>query len=252
MRGEGAAVTLLHGFMQDRSSWTEVLQLLPEGWRWVLVDLPGHGGSAAEASTMDGAVEALGALWDHLGIEHTHLAGYSMGGRLALYTATRDRSRRLASLLTLGAHAGLAGAARTARLRDDLALADRVEKEGMDWFAEYWARQPLFAGIARRGSDVLERLDRMRRRQDARGIAGSLRGMGAASVDPFWDALPSLALPATFAAGADDRRYAEHARRLQARVPGSRVELLPEAGHAAHIEQPAAFARLLLRHLSTR
>lgn len=245
-------MTLLHGFMQDRSSWSEVLQLLPEGWRWILVDLPGHGGSATEVATMAGAASGLVALWDHLGIERTHLAGYSMGGRLALYIAAVDRSRRPASLLTLGAHAGLAGAARTARLRDDLALAARVEKEGMDWFAEHWARQPLFAGIARRGPEVLARLDRMRRRQDARGIAASLRGMGAASVEPFWDALGSLQVPATFAAGMDDRRYAEHARRLQARVPGSRVELVPEAGHAAHIEQPAAFAGLLVRHLSTR
>jgi len=249
--GSGETVTLLHGFMQDRRSWLEVIDVLPAGFHWLLVDLPGHGGSAREPSTMAAATAALGALWDELGISRTHLAGYSLGGRLALYTALRH-PERLASLFTLGAHAGFAGAARELRLRQDLELADRVESEGMEWFARFWAAQPLFEGLRRRGPDVLDRLDRMRREQDPLGIAAALRGLGGAAVEPFWDDLAQITCPATFASGAEDARYVEHAERLRQRVPGSRVAIVPSAGHAAHLEQPEAFAAVFERHLSTR
>jgi 2-succinyl-6-hydroxy-2,4-cyclohexadiene-1-carboxylate synthase len=250
-RGSGEPVTLLHGFMQDRRSWFEVLELLPEGFGWLLVDLPGHGGSVSEPATMDAAAAALAALWDELGVSRTHLAGYSLGGRLALYTALRH-PRRLASLFTLGAHAGFAGAAREVRLRQDLALADEVESKGIEWFARYWAEQPLFAGLRRRGSEVLDRLERMRLAQDPHGIAAALRGLGAAAVEPFWDDLSRIDCPATFAAGAEDRTYVEHAERLRQRVKGSSVAVITGAGHAAHLEQPEAFAAVFARHLSTR
>lgn len=237
--------------MQDRSSWLEVLDRMPPGSRWLLVDLPGHGGSAGEPATMAEASTALVRLWDSLGVQRADLAGYSLGGRLALYTAVAH-PERLRSLLTLGAHCGFEGEARDQRLRDDLELADRVEAEGMDWFAAHWAALPIFSGLARRGPDVLARLAAMRRRQDPAGIAASLRGMGGAATDPFWDRLVRIDCPATFAAGAEDGRYVEHAHRLLNAVPGSRVALIPGAGHAAHLEQPDAFAAVLAGHLSTR
>ncbi len=237
--------------MQDRRSWAEIIDLMPTGFRWLLVDLPGHGGSAQEPATMDAATAALAELWDELEVPRTHLAGYSLGGRLALNTAVRH-PQRLASLFTLGAHAGVAGAARDLRRRQDLALADRVEREGIEWFAGYWAEQPLFEGLRRRGPDFLDRLDRMRRAQDPKGIAAALRGLGAAAGEPFWENLSRITCPCTFAAGADDRRYVEHAERLQQRVKGSSVAVIAAAGHAAHLEQPQAFATVFARHLSTR
>jgi 2-succinyl-6-hydroxy-2,4-cyclohexadiene-1-carboxylate synthase len=200
---------------------------------------------------MDAAAAALAALWDELGVSRTHLAGYSLGGRLALYTAVRH-PQRLASLFTLGAHAGVAGTARLLRLQQDLALADRVETEGIEWFAGYWAEQPLFAGLRRRGPEFLDRLHRMRRAQDAKGISAALRGLGAAAVEPFWEDLSRITCRCTFAAGAEDRTYVEHAERLQQRVRASSVAVIPGAGHAAHLEQPEAFAAVFARHLSTR
>src|SRR6266567_3452378 len=44
----GPPVTLLHGFIQDGSSWAELLRLMPAQWRWLRPDLPGHGQNPAE------------------------------------------------------------------------------------------------------------------------------------------------------------------------------------------------------------
>src|SRR5260370_39623074 len=106
VEGDGPPLTLLHGFMQTRRSWDEQRSLLGPGWRLVAPDLPGLGESLAVEATAPAATDALIAVWDALGIERAHLVGYSLGGRLALQVAVAHPDR-VASLLTLGAHAGL-------------------------------------------------------------------------------------------------------------------------------------------------
>ena len=251
MEGGGPALTLLHGFMQTRRSWDEQRAQLGPGWRVVAPDLPGLGESLDVEPGMTAATDALLAVWDTLGIDRAHLVGYSLGGRLALRVAVA-RPDRVASLLTIGAHAGLDPRDRPERLRADLELARRVEREGIDWFAGYWASLPLFSGLARRGPEFVAELDRSRRSLDAAGVAASLRGMGAGAMEPIWDRLAGIGCPCTFVAGAEDRRFVTFAERLASAVPHGRVEVVPDAGHAAHLEQPVAFARILTAHLSTR
>ncbi|HEV2474923.1 MAG TPA: alpha/beta fold hydrolase, partial [Candidatus Dormibacteraeota bacterium] len=41
--GEGPPVTLLHGFTQSGRSWRELISRMPEGWKWIVPDLRGHG-----------------------------------------------------------------------------------------------------------------------------------------------------------------------------------------------------------------
>ena len=128
--GEGSPVTLLHGFTQSGRSWHEIVSKMPEGWQWILPDLRGHGATQTKPGaphTMEACAADLEMLWDHLGIARTHLVGYSMGGRLALHVAA-SRPRRVLSLLTIGAHAGLEEDAREGRRRGDEALAERIEK----------------------------------------------------------------------------------------------------------------------------
>src|SRR5713226_6868464 len=57
---------------------------MPEGWKWIAPNLRGHGSAPTSAATMDDCAADLVALWDQLGIERSHVVGYSMGGRLAL------------------------------------------------------------------------------------------------------------------------------------------------------------------------
>jgi 2-succinyl-6-hydroxy-2,4-cyclohexadiene-1-carboxylate synthase len=249
--GEGAPVTLLHGFTQSSRSWQEVISSMPTGWRWVVPDLRGHGEtqvSPGAAFTMDACTADLEMLWDGLGIEHTHLVGYSMGGRLALHVAAQ-RQNRLRSILTISAHAGLDEDAREGRRRDDEALAGRIERDGIEAFVDYWSALPMFAGIGRRGQSFVAQVRAERMRNSPSGLAASLRGMGAGAMEPVWRELARVRLPGTFVAGQLDDRYAAFARRLASAVPNGRVEIVPGAGHAVHLERPQAFARVLEAHL---
>jgi len=252
VEGEGPPVTLLHGFTQSGRSWREVISKMPAGWKWIVPDLRGHGETQTRQGSpcsMDACMEDLLALWDDLGVERTHLAGYSMGGRLALHVAAR-RPDRVLSLLTIGAHAGLEEAAREGRRRGDEGLAERIEKEGIEAFVAYWAALPLFTGLERRGPSYVAELRAERLQNHVTGLACSLRGMGAGAMEPVWNELGQVTFPCTFVAGQQDHGYVASARRLAATVRNGKFEIVPRAGHAVHQERPDAFARLLASHLA--
>jgi 2-succinyl-6-hydroxy-2,4-cyclohexadiene-1-carboxylate synthase len=198
---------------------------------------------------MDACTRDLELLWDHLGVEKTHLAGYSMGGRLALHVAA-TRPERIASLLTIGAHAGLDDDAREGRRRGDEALAERIENDGLEAFVNHWSSLPLFAGLERRGPGFVAQVRAERMTNHVAGLACSLRGMGAGSMEPLWQRLASVTFPCTFVAGQLDHGYVSSARRLAATVPEGRVEVVARAGHTVHLERPEAFAHLFVAHLA--
>lgn len=250
--GEGPPVTLLHGFTQSGRSWRELISHMPAGWRWIVPDLRGHGETRIKAGgecSMDACTDDLVALWEELDLGRTHLVGYSMGGRLALHVAAR-RPERLLSLLTIGAHAGLGEDARAGRIKGDVALAERIEKDGIESFVDYWSALPLFAGLDRRGEGYVAQLRAERLQNHVAGLACSLRGMGAGVMEPLWDDLARVNAPCTFVAGQLDHGYVASARRLAASVPHGQVQLVLRAGHAAHQERPDAFARILADHLA--
>src|SRR5438034_9074584 len=150
--GDGPPVTLLHGFTQSGRSWRELIAHMPEGWKWIVPDLRGHGETQLRHGalcSMDACTADLVRLWDALGVERSHIVGYSMGGRLALHITAR-RSNRVASLRTVGAHAGLEEYAREGRRRGDEGLAERIEEDGRGAFVSYWRALALFAGLERR------------------------------------------------------------------------------------------------------
>jgi 2-succinyl-6-hydroxy-2,4-cyclohexadiene-1-carboxylate synthase len=250
--GEGTPVTLLHGFTQSGSSWLETISRMPAGWMWIVPDLRGHGETQTRAGapcSLDGCTADIEMLWDHLGVARTHLVGYSMGGRLALHIAAR-RPDRILSLLTIGAHAGLEEEARAGRRKGDEALAERIERDGLEAFVNYWTNLPLFAGLERRGPAFVAQIRAARMANHVAGLACSLRGMGAGAMQPVWDDLARVTFPCTFVAGQLDHGYVSSARRLASTVRHGRVEVVPRAGHTVHQERPEAFARLLEDHLA--
>ena len=251
VHGEGKPVTLLHGFTLSGRSWREVVGKMPPGWMFVMTDIRGHGETRTAPGapiTMEACACDLQLLWDRLGIERSHLVGYSMGGRLALHVAVR-LPERVRSLLTIGAHAGLDEDARPGRVEADEVVAVRIERYGIEAFIDYWGSQPLFAGLKRRGAGFAAQVRAERMRNRPEGLASSLRGMGAGTMQPLWSELPSISIPTTLVVGEDDTAFVAHAKRLAASMAGARLEVVARSGHAVHLQRPTAFARLLLDHL---
>ena len=244
-RGEGPAVMLLHGFTGDGRSMSEVSLALARDFEVISPDLPGHGRSIGAddgpACSFDECLGRLAATLDRAGHARAHWLGYSMGARLALAFAARF-PQRVASLLLVGGRAGIEDASeRAARRRADEALADRIESGGIEAFVDEWLAQPIFASQRRLGREFAAAQRRQRLANDARSLAASLRSLGPGAQPPLFDDLPRLDVPVLLVAGALDRAFVAHATDLARRLPSAEVHEVADAGHAVHLEQPAAF-----------
>jgi 2-succinyl-6-hydroxy-2,4-cyclohexadiene-1-carboxylate synthase len=233
-----ADLLLLHGFTQTGRSWQPIAHALAGRYRAVAPDLPGHGDFASRRPASFAACDAyLRALADGRPVT---LAGYSMGGRIALHAAL---SLPLERLVLIGSSPGIADAAeRAARAAEDAALADRIETIGLEAFVREWAAQPLFAGMPRGVAELAEE-DRLR--NTASGLAAALRGLGVGIMPPLWDRLGSLTIPVDLVVGERDEKFRAVAERMASALPSGRVVVVPGAGHAAHLEAPDAVVELL-------
>jgi 2-succinyl-6-hydroxy-2,4-cyclohexadiene-1-carboxylate synthase len=231
-------VVLLHGFTQTGASWEPVIRALGPRYRALAPDLRGHGtASARRPVSFDAVLSDLDALVTPGAL----LAGYSMGGRIALAYALA-RPERVARLVLVGAGPGLEDPAERAQRRvADEVLATRVEQIGVPAFARAWGAQPLFAD---QSPEVAAAAHADRLRHTPAGLAAALRGLGTGTMEPLWECLGELRIPVTVAAGERDAKFLALAQRMAEAIPGARSVTIPGAGHAAQLEQPEAVAEL--------
>jgi 2-succinyl-6-hydroxy-2,4-cyclohexadiene-1-carboxylate synthase len=234
-------VLLLHGFTQTGASWRGVIEALGERYTALAPDLRGHGSAAARRPvTVDACVADVVA--DAPG--RFAVAGYSMGGRLALRVALAH-PERIERLVLVGTTPGIADdVERAARRQADDNLASELEN-GLDIerFAHRWAKQPIFKG---QPPEVAAAAHEDRLRNEPAGLAAALRGLGQGAAEPLWARLGELRMPVTVIAGERDGTYAKLAERMVTRVPGARALIVPGAGHAVHLEAPAIVAAALV------
>jgi 2-succinyl-6-hydroxy-2,4-cyclohexadiene-1-carboxylate synthase len=230
------SVVLLHGFTQTRQSWRRTVAALGGRYRALTPDLPGHG-QASERRPASFA--ACAAYVRALAGERFTLVGYSMGGRIALYTAL-TLPEQVERLVLVGASPGIADAAeRDARRRADEALADRIEEIGVEAFATEWGSQDLFAGQPERVAAAAH-ADRLR--NTPHGLAAALRGLGTGVMPPLWERLGELAMPVTLIVGERDVKFRAIAGRMAPAIPTCQVIVVDGAGHAVQLEQPDTVA----------
>lgn len=248
INGAGPPIVLLHGFLGDGVAMDGLAARLGDAFRTIAPDLPGHGRAADCVAATDGftaCLDDLAATLAAAGHVSAHWLGYSMGARIALAFALRHPAR-VRSLVLIAGRAGIADAGdRAARLAADAALAARIEAIGMPAFAAEWLAQPLFATLARLGPEQLAAERAARARHDAAGVAAALRALGPAAQPRLHDRLGELAMPVLLIAGALDAPFVAHARALTAAIPQAQLAIVEGAGHAVHVEQPAACAAVV-------
>jgi 2-succinyl-6-hydroxy-2,4-cyclohexadiene-1-carboxylate synthase len=235
--------------MGSSADWREVMATLGDRTFQIAVDLPGHGASlqlAPDIYTVEGAARAVISTLDGLEVVRPVVAGYSMGGRLALYLALRY-PERCAGLFLESASPGLENSSkRAARRAADESKAKRLESGDLEAFLRDWYRQPLFSSLAR-DENLLRWTIETRLRNDPGELALSLREMGTGSQPSLWGELESLAVPALAIAGELDDKYARISSRMATISPRIESAVVPGAGHTVHAEAPAEYAALLGR-----
>jgi 2-succinyl-6-hydroxy-2,4-cyclohexadiene-1-carboxylate synthase len=213
----------------------------------IAIDLPGHGKSSAPPDpkrySLDRFADDLRQVLDTLEVEQACLLGYSMGGRAALRFAIAHPDR-ISSLILESASSGIHDEqARRQRIDADETLAALIERDGIESFVARWEALPMWKSQNALGDSGRARLRAQRLANNAAGLANSLRGAGAGVDAPVIDLASTIRAPTLILAGALDAQYIEHGKRLAAAIPNARLEIIPNAGHAIHLEMPEAVVR---------
>ncbi len=210
----------------------------------IAVDLPGHGLSSApddpDRYSLDRLADDLAAVFDALDVKRASVFGYSMGGRAGLRFAIAHPNR-VSTLLLESTSSGIHDeTARLARVEADSTLANMIEKGGIEAFVERWERLPMWQSQSALPDAGRAALRAQRLANNPKGLANSLRGAGAGADVPLLDRATSIVARTLVLAGELDTHYIEHGRRLAAAIPRAEVRIIPNAGHAIHLEQPDA------------
>jgi pimeloyl-ACP methyl ester carboxylesterase len=241
--GRGEPVVLVHGLGDDHRAWRRVVAPLMLRRRVLLYDFRGHGETGLGEA--DGTLRQLGddlvALLDALAVQRATIAGFSLGGTIAMRAAI-DHPDRIAALALVGTSSRVNGAARDwyeqrAALvdRDDPTLRAVLDGDTEDVYRNRPEEIPDGLEI-RRASTA-----------DPRGYANACRAMASLHARPLDDELAAIRVPTVIIAGASDQHCPPRAGEIIAeRIAGSRLEILSDTGHPLPVERPAEVAAAIL------
>jgi pimeloyl-ACP methyl ester carboxylesterase len=237
--GRGEPVVLIHGLADDHRAWRRVVAPLMLTRRIIMYDFRGHGESALGEA--DGTLAQLGddlaGLMDGLGLDRATVAGFSLGGTIAMRAAI-DHPERIGALALVGTSSRVNRAAR-GWYEERAALVDRGDPD---------LRETLDADTRdvyrNRPEEIPDGL--VIRRQstaDPRGYANACRAMASLNAAPLDDELSAIAVPTVILAGDADQHCPPRAGEIIAeRVGGSVLRVLPATGHPLPVERPAEVA----------
>lgn len=236
--GQGIPVLFIHGFPVDHTMWRGQWEALAGRCRVLVPDLRGFGQSDATRGTitMERFADDLAEMLCGADIRvPVVLAGLSMGGYIAM--AFWKKYPGLVRAFILCDTRATADSPEAARNR--LETADRVEREGSETIAEAMIAR-LFAPATRESQpEVIQATREIICRTNPCGIAAALRGM--AERPDSSAVLSTVTVPALVVVGEDDViTPPDEVAALAGTLPSSRFATIPQAGHMAPLENPAA------------
>ena len=237
--GRGEPLVLIHGLADDHRAWRRTVPDLMLRHRVILYDLRGHGETSL--GKPDHTLRQLGddlvSLLDALEIDRADVAGFSLGGTIAMRFAI-DRPSRVGRL-ALVATSSRVGRAAADWYRDRVDMVERGDprlRETLDRdTADVYVQAPgeLDEGL----------LIRRESTADPRGYANACAAMAALNAAPLDPELGRITASTLVVASERDQHCPPKAGEIiAASVKGSRLEVIPEAGHAIPVEKPCELA----------
>lgn len=236
--GAGPPVFLTHGFSATGSMWEPQRAALAD-YRLITWDMRGHGHTEAPEDpaqySSDLTVADMKAIMDSLGVERAVVGGLSLGGVMSMhfYAAHPEMVR---ALIIADSGPGFRSDAPRKAWNDHCEeRAKELEEKGLDALAS------TSAEVVRAKTE----------HQSAQGIAHAARGMMAQSGTRLMDLLPEIKVPTLVIVGDRDEPFLGAANYMTRKIPGARLEIIGDAGHASNIDQPEAFNAVLLDFLAS-
>jgi pimeloyl-ACP methyl ester carboxylesterase len=215
--------------------WAGQVASFSRYFKLITWDMRGHGRSASPADPREYSEEAtvadMAALLRAAGAESAIVGGLSLGGymSLAFHLVHPMRTR---ALLIIDTGPGFKN--------DEAREAWNVRAKKT---AERWETEGL--GRLAGGSAEL----REAQHTSAAGLGLAARGMLAQRDARVINSLPDIRVPSLVVVGANDEPFLKASGYMAAKIPGARKVVIPDAGHAANIDQPEKFNQAVLGFL---
>ncbi len=218
------ALLLSHGFGASSAMFAPNVPTFAAHRDVITWDLRGHGASESPADpqcySAACALDDMQALLDTLGVTRAVLGGHSLGGYLSLAFALAHPDR-VAGLILIGTGPGFRNDdARDAWNRRARATADRLSEKGVAALGD---------------SSELHR----EAHADVQGLVLAAKGTLTQWDAHVIDGLPALRVPVLVIVGENDSNFLAAADYMAGKIPAARKVVIPDAGHAPNVDQPA-------------
>ncbi len=226
VQGSGPAILLSHGYSASAQMWRGQVEAFKDSYRVITWDMRGHALSDSPADqarySEEATVADMVAILGACGVSRAVIGGLSLGGYMSL--AFYARHPEMAAALMLF----------------DTGPGYRNPKSREAWNETAEARARAFEqqGLAAMGTSAEVRVSQHR---SAEGLARAARGMLAQFDSRVMDVLEKVSVPTLVLVGAQEQPFLNATDYMASHIPGARRVVIPDAGHASNIDQPAAF-----------
>lgn len=243
--GRGPWLTMAHSLACNVSMWDAQAALLAQRFRVLRFDTRGHGLSSAPPGpyTLEELAADVHGLFAALAIERTHWVGLSMGGMIGeTYALAHPEVFETLVLADTTSR-------RPPNAREMWDERIRIaQRDGMDALVESTLARWFTAPFRAARPDVMARIANDIRTTPVDGFAGCCEAISRVDL---LDRLHEIRCPVLVMVGDQDHGTPpEMARQIHQNLPGSQLEIVPDASHLSNIEQPERFNRALLDFLA--
>jgi len=236
--GQGSPLLFLHG-ADGPTGWLPVLERLAGSFEVIAPDHPSFGRSPTPPWLQ--AIDDLAYFYlDYLAQEKlsgVHLVGFSIGGWIAMELAVRS-TQRIGSLTLIGS----AGIRVKGQPPADMFVMDRAE------YARALYADPQLIDRVLAGQPTAQQADQLIGDRVAAARLCWQPRLFNPRLEPW---LHRIDVPTRILWGGADRMIpAAYAGALRALIPGATSRVVPEAGHALHVERPDLVAGDILEFLN--
>ena len=239
------AAFLLHGFTGCAMDWLQIASSLDKKFNYYLIDLVGHGKSDSPIESnyyyIDSIVDQVKEIILSLSKNKAILAGYSMGGRIALNFALLHQELLKGIVLESSSWGIDDEVQRNERAIQDKKLAEFIDNNSIDTFIDYWMNLDLFNTQRRLPNELIARIRERKLENNKSGLAKTLRYSGTGIMQPLHNKIGNIQIRTLLITGELDSKFTGINAEMVNGFAKSDHTIIKNAGHNTHLEEPKLF-----------
>lgn len=240
-------IVLIHGFPFDKSMWEPQLNYFKLNFRVISYDIRGYGKTTSDERDPDMNLFAddLIAFLDALHIDKAIVCGLSMGGYILLNALNRYPEKIFAVILSDTQCIGDSAETKEKRTKSIASIKER----GLTEFASAFVKNVFFKDSYEENLKIIDKIKSVILSTSSQTVTGTLKALAERKDMCF--SLREILVPALILVGEEDTiTPLTESQRMKDNIPGSKLFIIPKAGHMSNLDQPELFNEYLNNFLS--